>query len=279
MRPVPTTITFSEWAQAGKTVKGAGTLTLAPDPPPPLAGVNEGGWVAMSAAVPGLGCARVYCTPAQGIPPSWPGTPAPPTVALAVSLNPANLPIGDIIGGVHDAAFTAYFAGAQPGSLTTVGAEWEAGRFSYTPAQITGMHAHLAELFAAAAPAGALYGQCFTAYTAQAASGHYPLSQWIAPGLGFYGFDGYGTSVPDVFGPALTQLESVVSDPVIAILETNSPVEADRPAWFADAYAWAADLDALAFIPFWGAAPYAWVPSDAATIAALSGIVAESQAG
>jgi hypothetical protein len=69
----------------------------------------------------------------------------------------------------------------------------------------------------------------------------------------------------------------------LAVIEVNSSLPDSRPAWFSDTWAWAQANKCLTYFTFWDAAgsgsPYAWLPDDAAAIAALSAINATSRAG
>jgi len=250
----------------------------------PACGTNKGTsglWSTVSAATGGLAGYRGYNTPAQGIPATWPGTGASPLPAAAslfvVSIKPD---VNDVLSGSLDAEFAAFASLVPAGAMVTCWHEGEATSNGYTTAQILGLHAHCYPIFKTAAP-DCLYGQIVTCYTATPASGHYPLGQWMAPGLDFYGLDGYQTSgsatAASIFGTAATQIEGAIGSVPLAITECNSAIQADRPGWFNDTWSWAQANDCLTYFSYWDApgtagSSYVWVPSDSATISALSAI-------
>jgi hypothetical protein len=259
----------------------------------PLLGANKGSYATVDAAVGTLPAYRGYGYPADGIPASWPGSDAAPVPAgvtmPVISFYPPQIDSGafyditGMAGGTYDAELIAYFslvpanalvACFHEGESNTYGAGKPAPVRNGTEATYVAMHEHLYALFHMHAAAGARYGQIFSSYSSNPASSSYPLSNWVAPGMDFYGIDGYqgggSDTIANTFGTSLTQIEVVQSSPVIAIPETNSYLEADRPAWFADVAAWAPD--ALCLCTFWASGTYAWVPDDIATISELEAI-------
>lgn len=256
----------------------------------PVCGTNKGtgnSWSAISSATGGLAGFRGYNTPAQAVPTTWPGpgaSPIPATASLPViSIKPS---IPAVLSGSLDSQLAAFAALVPAGAMVTCWHEGEAAANGYTTQQILGLHAHCYPIFKAAAP-GCMYGQIVTCYTATAASGHYPLGQWMAPGLDYYGLDGYQTSSSDtaasIFGTAATQIENAIGSVQLAVIECNSNIQADRPGWFNDTWSWAQANDCLTYFSYWDAAgsgtSLAWQPGDSATINTLSAINAGSTRG
>lgn len=257
--------------------------------PLPQVGTNHGSWGAVAAAASPLAAFRAYNPPSTGVPATWPGKdaqPVPSGVALPViSFWPPDVSgvqdIAGMIAGHYDTQLSAYAKLIPAGALVSCALEGEAGVNPWTAAQIRALHAHVYPLVKAGSP-HCLYGQIVTCYTASKGSAHYPLGQWIAPGMDFYGLDGYqgsgGASAASVFGAAASAITAVQPGAVLAVTETNSPVQADRPAWFAAAWQWAIAERCLCFCAYFDGAgsgtSYEWVPGDTATISALAGISA-----
>jgi len=256
----------------------------------PGCGVNKGAratWQAVSAATGGLVGYRGYDTPPQGTPAWWPGPGASPIPAAAslqvISIKPD---IGEVLSGALDDKLRAFAGRVPAGAMVTCWHEGETAGNNFTTAQILGLHAHCYPIFKAASP-DCRYGQIVTCYTASRASGHYPLGQWIAPGLDFYGLDGYqpaqSHTVASVFGVAADQIRAEVGKVRLAVTECNSAVQSGRPEWFHDTWSWARANNCLTYFTFWEPAgagsPNAWLPDDAAAIAALTAINAASRAG
>ena len=109
----------------------------------------------------------------------------------------------------------------------------------------------------------------------------------MAPGLDFYGLDGYqpasSHTVASVFGVAADQIRARLGNVPLAVTECNSAVQPGRAEWFHDSWAWALANKCLTYFTFWEPAgsgsAYEWLPDDAAAIAALSAINATSRAG
>ena len=138
--------------------------------------------------------------------------------------------------------------------MVTCWHEGEAAGNGYTTAQILSLHARCYPIFKAASP-GCRYGQIVTCYTASRPSGHYPLGQWMAPGLDFYGLDGYQAAsshtVASVFGVAADQIRAKLGNVPLAVTECNSVVQPGRPEWFHDTWAWAQANKCLTYFTFW----------------------------
>ena len=244
-------------------------------------------WQAVSAATGGLAGYRGYDSPAQGTPASWPGpgaSPAPASASLQlISIKPD---IGAVLSGSLDQQLHGFARLVPAGAMVTCWHEGETAYNNYTTAQILGLHAHCYPIFKAASP-GCRYGQIVTCYTATRASGHYPLGQWMAPGLDFYGLDGYqpasSHTVASVFGAAASQINGALGPVQLAVTECNSAIQASRPQWFRDTWSWAQENNCLTYFTFWDSAgsgtPYAWLPDDTAAIAALAAINAASKGG
>jgi hypothetical protein len=256
----------------------------------PGCGVNKGSggtWQAVSAATGGLVGYRGYDTPAQGTPAAWPGpgaSPLPEAASLQViSIKPN---INEVLSGALDDQLRAFARSVPAGAMVTCWHEGEAAGNGYTTAQILSLHARCYPIFKAASP-GCRYGQIVTCYTASRPSGHYPLGQWMAPGLDFYGLDGYqpasSHTVASVFGVAADQIRARLGNVPLAVTECNSAVQPGRAEWFHDSWAWAQANKCLTYFTFWDPAgsgsAYEWLPDDVAAIAALSAINATSRAG
>jgi len=256
----------------------------------PVCGADKGPgtmWSTISAALGGLAGYRAYNTPAQGIPVTWPGpgaSPVPAGVTLPVISIKPDIPT--VLSGSLDAALAAFAALVPTGAMVTCWHEGEAAHNDFTTAQVLALHARCYPIFKAASP-GCRYGQIVTCYTATRASGHYPLGQWMAPGLDFYGLDGYQVArshtAATVFGAAAHQIQGALGTVRLAVTECNSALPASRPDWFKDTWSWARANDCLTYFTYWesagSASPYAWLPDDTAAIAALAAINATSSRG
>jgi hypothetical protein len=248
------------------------------------------------AAIPGY---RANNTPAQGVPGTWPGPGASPipsgVTTPAIGIKPGGTgtvtaALTAVVAGTFDTQLAAYFAGivVPPNGKVFQTAWHEVETSGVAAALLIAFHSHVYPIFQANAPAGAVYGQTFTAFTANPASSHYPVPQWVccaANGgvdLDYYAVDGYqpsgSTATPAaVFGPWLTQLQTVVPSPVIAVFETNVDVpNTDAATWFAQAWAWAIANQAETFMIFYGAGTFA---PDGATVTELQAIAAQSGTG
>ncbi|MEP7024801.1 MAG: hypothetical protein ABJB47_13585 [Actinomycetota bacterium] len=254
----------------------------------PVNGTDSGTggmWSAVSAATGGLAAYRGYNTPGEGIPSSWPGPsagPLPPGAALPViSIKPN---IRDLLGGVLDKKLAAFAAQVPAGTMVTCWHEAERANEGNTTAQILGLHARCHKIFKAQSP-HCLYGQMVTCYTATRASGHYPLGQWMAPGMDFYGLDGYqitkSDTVDSIFGAAARQITGALGNVPLAVIECNSALPNNRPGWFNDTWAWAQEHGCLTYLTYWDPAgsgtPYAWQSSATATISKLAAINSASK--
>jgi hypothetical protein len=254
----------------------------------PVNGTDSGTggmWSAVSAATGGLAAYRGYNTPGEGVPGSWPGPsagPIPPGASLPIiSIKPN---IMDVLGGALDKQLAAFAEHVPAGAWVTCWHEGERANEGNTAASIKGLHEHCHKIFKAQSP-HCLYGQIVTCYTATPASGHYPLGQWMAPGLDFYGLDGYQAARTDtadsVFGVAARQITGALGNVPLAVIEVNSSLPNSRPAWFSDTWAWAEANDCLSYLTYWDPAgsgtPYAWLGSATATVSKLSAINAASK--
>jgi hypothetical protein len=254
----------------------------------PVNGTDSGTggmWSAVSAATGGLAAYRGYNTPGEGVPSSWPGPsagPIPPGASLPViSIKPN---IADVLGGALDKQLAAFAEQVPAGAWVTCWHEGERANEGNTAADITGLHQHCHKIFKAQSP-HCLYGQIVTCYTATPASGHYPLGQWMAPGLDFYGLDGYQAAKTDtadsVFGAAARQITGALGKVPLAVIEVNSSLPNSRPAWFSDTWEWAQANNCLSYLTYWDPAgsgtPYAWLGSATATVSKLSAINAASK--
>jgi hypothetical protein len=254
----------------------------------PVNGTDSGTggmWSAVSAATGGLAAYRGYNTPGEGVPSSWPGPsagPIPPGASLPIiSIKPN---IADTLGGALDKQLAAFAEQVPAGAWVTCWHEGERANEGNTAADIKALHQHCHKIFKAQSP-HCRYGQIVTCYTATRASGHYPLGQWMAPGLDFYGLDGYQAAKTDtadsVFGAAARQITGALGQVPLAVIEVNSSLPNSRPAWFSDTWAWAEANTCLAYLTYWDPAgsgtPYAWLGSATATISRLSAINSASK--
>ncbi len=84
-----------------------------------------------------------------------------------------------------------------------------------------------------------------------------------------------------MFGTAAGQIQRALGPVPLAVTECNSVIPASRPEWFSEAWSWAQANSCLTYFTFWygagTATPYAWLPGDSATIAALAAINADSK--
>jgi hypothetical protein len=213
---------------------------------------------------------RAYLTPSQGIPSAWPGggNTIPSGVTFpVVSLKPD---ISAVLSGALDAALAAYFALVPAGAAVTL---WHEGEHSagVSANTLIAMHAHVYPIFHANAAAGAMYVQIFETFTAYTASSHYPLSQWVCSvANGGVNLDGYfldwypnttATDAVDSITPAVTQVRSVTTSPVIGVTECNYTTDltggitwTGTPAqWFSDAWAYALANNLYCFFPYFNA--------------------------
>lgn len=237
---------------------------------------NQGAWPALSKA---LGKApawyRAYNPPSAGVPETWPGKaagPVPPGAGPLISIRP-NPSV--VVNGLLDNELGSFFAKVPEGAWVTLWHEGERANLGFSREQVTGMHQRAYSLFSQMAPLSARYGQCFTTYTATPASGHYPLTHWVTPGLDFYAMDGYGgplSTAESVFGPAIEQIGTGTGP--LAIWESNHSDPAARPDWFRQCARLAADRSMPFLGVYFGAPPYAWDSTDTATIGALREIQA-----
>jgi hypothetical protein len=263
-------------------------------------GTNHGSFTTVEAAVGTLLAFRGYNFQADGIPSAYPGTNAGPIPAgvtvPVISFYPPQISAGafyDVVGlknGTYDSFLTAYFSSVtvpaggtvymtcfHEGESNIYAAGEPAPVRNGTAAEYAAMHAHLHTLCSTHAPAGVKYGQIFSSFSENTGSSSYPLAQWVAPGMDFYGIDGYEGSSADTianqFDTPAAAIETVQTAPLLLVPETNSYLEADRPLWFADVAQWCTTNGAPVMCTFWGSAPYAWVAGDTATIAELTSIL------
>jgi hypothetical protein len=165
----------------------------------PLMGTdNAAPWVTVNANAGPLGGFRGYNPPVAQIPAAWPGTaagPVPGQVApsgVIISLYPT---LAAVLAGTYDAAITAFAASAPSGSYLTFWHEGETGA-QYTVPNLIAAHQHVYPLVKAANP-GLLYGQVFSGASSYSGQSGFPLSQWIASGLDWYGCDTYPVNGTD----------------------------------------------------------------------------------
>ena len=253
----------------------------------PACGADRAGglWPAISTATGGLAGYRGYDSPAQGVPSSWPGPgagPVPEAASLPViSIRPD---IDQVLSGSLDQALKAFASLVPAGAMVTCWHEGEAARNNFTTGQVLGLHARCYPIFKAAAPS-CRYGQIIGSYTATRASGHYPLGRWMAPGLDFYGLDGYQATrshtAASVFGAAAEQIRGALGTVQLTVTECNSAIQSSRPSWFNETWSWAQANNCLTYFTYWDAVgsgtAYEWLPGDSATISALAAINAASK--
>jgi len=212
------------------------------------------------------------------IPATWPALPAGKVGFYTIYPNPDKLLAGEL-----DASLKALIGSAPTqGGVLTAYAEADAspntgGQFAplgLTQAKLHQVHTHLQALCRGSR---VKYGAVFCGVSpANVAFG--------IPGLDFYALDWYDTWQPPLF-EALNQWRHNVSaiqpSPVLAISETNSNVPARRPYWFSAVFGWLKGYQlenggkALGYWSYWnptGLLSGPWLPTDAATIAALDSI-------
>jgi hypothetical protein len=277
----------------GLSATASVSYTVGPSAALPVVGVpnpvtNSGptSWTAISAALGTVLAERYYFTPAQNVPSASPALP-PGVTKLIASFRPT---VASVLSGSLDAQLAALFATVRPGDMWTAWHEGEA--HVDTPADFIAMASHIYPIFKANAPASALFGEIHMSYTATAFSQFRPLSKWLScpanggTQLDFIGIDCYpvnnSDSWADLINPVVSEVESVISDPVWGICECNNNAatmgtDAQVTETFSDGWAWAKANGALTFVPYFGNAPCIWPPSPA-VISALAGINAASKA-
>jgi hypothetical protein len=217
------------------------------------------------------------------IPPAWPTLPAGKVGFYTIYPNPTQLLSGDL-----DAQLKAFIGSApEQGGVLTAYAEADAsygegGQFAavgLTQATLYRVHAYLQALCVGTR---VQYGAVFCGVT--------PASVAFGiPGLDFYALDWYDTWNPPLF-EALEQWSTNVSalqpSPMLAIAETNSNNQARRPYWFSAVFGWLKGYQlahpgrALGYWSYWadgGPLSGPFVPTDTATIAALTSIGTDAQ--
>jgi hypothetical protein len=257
---------------------------------------------------------RVYNTPAQSMVPgyTYPGgggsTDAAvtwPCVSSQMPIVGGKIDVAGFIAGTYDAAWINFCTSipASPAHiLITLGHELEAGANTYTPTQIIQMHEHAYAIFKAHAPANARYGQCFTSFTSNPTSSHFPnqggggpsgtgCSQWMCctangatSNLDYYAVDAYkggisgvnaDNTVATTAGRWLTDIQTKVPSPVIAVFETNvssGASDSADAAWFTDIFNnFCIPNNALVMCVFYGSGTWNGAASPL-TIAALQAI-------
>jgi hypothetical protein len=264
---------------------GATQLNLTPSwvtarpPSLPALGMSHAGYApAIAAGLGPIPVARLYNDPAAGVPAVYPGPglTRPAGAHLALSIKPN---MADVIAGKLDGQLAAYFKQAAPGDDVTGWHEGERHNEGTPAATVLAFHARMARVFAASAPAGARYGQCFTAFSAT--NGR--VNQWTAPRLGFYAIDGYQSDAAQtpqsIFGAWLDELPSAAAMGPLAVWECNSTLaDVNRAAWLTASYGWAKHVQADTFAIFYGNS-IPWTPATAgpATLSAIRAIGAESR--
>ncbi|MGO9298158.1 MAG: hypothetical protein ACLP52_30490 [Streptosporangiaceae bacterium] len=248
----------------------------------PIFGVNDTSWPEISAAAGGVTGWRAYAPPSAGVPRRWPGTHSGPVPAgvqtPVVSIKPD---VSQVISGALDARLAAYFSLVPPGAWVTCWHEGEKPGLHFSREQIQRLHARVYSVFRAHAPRTALYGQIFSTYAATRPSSPQALGPWVAPGLDFYGLDGYqyepGETVEQVLAEPAAQITAVVPGARLAITETNTSF-GQQARWFAEAFGLATRQGWLAMFPFFGSGRnYPWHPADLALVAGLRVINQESK--
>jgi hypothetical protein len=217
------------------------------------------------------------------IPAAWPTLPAGKVGFYTIYPNPTHL-----LAGQLDAQLKA-FIGSAPiqGGVLTAYAEADAspsegGQFAtvgLTQELVHRVHAHLQALCRGSR---VKYGAVFCGVSKESVA-------FAISGLDFYGLDWYDTWQPPLF-EALNQWQLNVSaiqpSPVLAISETNSNVSARRPYWFSAVFGWLKTYQlehpgkVLGYWSYWhGGGPLSgpWLPTDTATIAALTSIGVDAQ--
>lgn len=288
VNPQPYTLSVQGFTDtSGVAWNGSLTFTPVPTPvPKPVTGLNQSAFPAVSSAIGGVSGVRAYRTPGP-IPAAYPGNsggalPAGATLVV-VSLKPD---IASFIQGAQDAAFTAYVKSCPPSTMLTLWHEGERANEGHAAQDIVNLHTRAHALAVAAKPS-VLYGQVYTCYS----STNGRVTDFTAPGMDFYGLDGYASSdnstADSIFGATLKQLRMVDgADGPVAVTEVNADstgkfsagLSAARVKFFNDAWAWAKAHSAVCYFPFWNDGTAAtWVAGDTAVIGALSAIVTDSK--
>jgi hypothetical protein len=193
---------------------------------------------------------RLYNTPAEGVPPSFPGRNQviPAGLVGCVSIRPN---VADVIAGDLDTELTAYLRSAPSGSLITAWHEGN-GNHGIPAASFRAMHVHLANLALAVAP-HVFYGVIIDAYPVN--HDGQELAAWVPPAGQFVGIDGYQdtatATADDVFGECESQLAAIAGMPPRLVTETNT-TRGDQAAWLTDVAAFAFAHNYVGFMPFVG---------------------------
>ena len=277
---------------------GVDAVATAPFTVAPRFGINydvDGGILNAAST---LGCAPLTLAKVfnSSMPASFPGHAIPATVTHPFAAIKLTLTAAAPYISSTDQAGLARVFGSMPKTgtpIVTIDQEGEAGRFSYSPAQVVGSHSLAYSIFQAHAPANAMYCQDFQTFSA-------------APqGRGLAVFENYvcceangGVELPlrlldwypsspttdavDSILPAWTALRAMTaSDSLIGIAECNYTTQLStgitwtggtQAQWFSDAWTWALANDAWMFMPYFLTAHGVPWPPSAATITELSAI-------
>jgi hypothetical protein len=195
---------------------------------------------------------RIYNGPALNVPAGFPGggNKVPQGIVPYVSFRPD---ITAVNAGTLDQPIRDYFTSAPAGSLITAWHEGNLPKHRLDPATVTTMHARLLRLAREANP-HIFYGEVFGTYRVYTSGQQ--LAEWTAPGLDFYGFDGYQAApqqtVQEVFGEAVSQvLKAIKFDGKLIITETNvqpAAIQLHQEAWLTAVLDYAIQGDFAGFL-------------------------------
>lgn len=193
---------------------------------------------------------RSYNTPSKNVPSSFPGTGVISSgVVPYVSFRPD---ISEVLAGNLDDKIQAYAEEASAGTLLTAWHECNLPHLGLNAKNIVDMHARISHLVHEANP-DIFYGEVFGTYRVYTSS--QKLAPWFAPGLDFYGFDGYqekeSDTVDKIFDEAVQQIIDLKSDARLIITETNTyNPELDQGAWLHSVMDYAVENDFVGYL-FW----------------------------
>jgi hypothetical protein len=233
--------------------------------------------------VPGLRGVRIYGVQPDGpkkmtdrIAKAWPKPPVPNAGPILYSIYP--VPEHVFNGDLND-ALKRLIASAPPGSYLTA---WHEALSLPYPSYITSesmykLHAHM----------NAITQKTHVTYGSIFGGGDLgKLFKSVPPNLGFYGLDLYGNDGIDKGLARLDQFIALAKPkdtktpgyPRLVIPECNTPVEAERPAWFEGVCErmHAYGSHSIGVLTFWnptGPLSGPWEPKDKKTIAAMNDII------
>lgn len=245
-----------EWIPSAQVVTsggGGGTSNAL------LYGTDNGSFSNMLSVIPQTKLTRVYSSESNGVngvPATFPGNSHDSRAShMVVSFRPD---VSMLLAGSLDASIGAYMAAAPAGTYlcayheANLSTNWFRTT-GHTASDFTAAQAKLKALRDAHNPNIKLGQILLASSTANQAS------PWVAPGLDWYGLDGYAGSTnktaATVFDTAIQNILNVVPDAVLAIPETNAGqgTNAQWNQWFTDVFSIAHAHNMAFVLTWWGA--------------------------